>query len=192
MLPHGCPDKNGHLPSDHPDHTDPMLELAKTFLLAERPDADETGKFPQDIYNRINEEIQKIVPEATRRKMKMPPRQLQQILWESRDERAQEVLADLFYAKPTIAKRLCEVRPDACPAFICYLVNEAREEWQRGITGKEQDSRRKKLHDLFEKYHYDVHETFPDKLQLSLVANHVFMETLADHLKVPDPEKRTR
>src|SRR6185437_11000139 len=118
---------------------DPMLELAREFLKSERPDGETKGKFPQDIYSDINEQITDLLPGFERRLRriipgrraeKLPLRRLQRILWESRDERAQEVLANVFYANPSIARRLCEIL-DYYPTFICYLFSEAREQWQR-------------------------------------------------------------
>jgi len=173
---------------------DPMLELAREFLKAERPDGETKGKFPQDLYTSINEairdllpgferRIQKIIPH--RRPEKIPLRQLQRILWESRDERAQEVLANVFYANPTIARRLCEIL-GYYPAFIRYLVNEAQEQWQREHSGKE-PRKKENLDDLFERFGFHVHERFPEALSLALVEKPVFMTELAEYLNAALP-----
>jgi len=173
---------------------DPMLELAREFLKSERPDGETKGKFPQDIYSDINEQITDLLPGFHRRmrqiipgrREKIPLRRLQKVLWESRDERAQEVLANVFYASPAIARRLCEIL-DYYPTFIRYLFTEAREQWQREHTSKEGQNKGNDLDSLFEAFGFHVHGRFPDELALSLVDNPEFMMKLADYLKVALP-----
>ena len=52
---------------------DPMLELARKFLKAERPDGETKGKFPQDIYKSISEAISDLLPGFERRMRKILP-----------------------------------------------------------------------------------------------------------------------
>src|SRR6476620_11353976 len=110
-----------------------MLELATKFLKANRPEHRTEGKpehtFPDIIYTQIETKIKELAPKSKDEKKHNGSPTLQQILWELRDERAAEILADVFYAKPGIAKRLCEIKPDLCPGYIRYLVDEAYREW---------------------------------------------------------------
>ncbi|HET9181110.1 MAG TPA: patatin-like phospholipase family protein [Candidatus Angelobacter sp.] len=167
---------------------DPMLELAREFLKTERPDGETQGKFPQDVYTQIDEAVSDLLPGFRRRREKMPVRRLQQILWESRDERAQEILANVFYANPAIARRLCEILgPDHYPKFISYLLHEARNQWERDHAGGDLRNNAEDLRSLFQRYGYPIHETFPTKLALSLLEHPDFMVELADHLRVALP-----
>jgi len=173
---------------------DPMLELARKFLKAERPDGETKGKFPQDIYKSISEAISDLLPGFERRMRKILPggraekiplRQLQRVLWESRDERAQEVLANVFYANPGIARRLCEIL-NCYPAFIEYLVDETGQQWNREHSGEEAQHK-ENLDDLFDRFGFHVHERFPEGLALSLVEKPDFMTALADYLNAALP-----
>src|SRR6185437_1010163 len=172
---------------------DPMLELAREFLKSERPDGETKGKFPQDIYSDINEQITDLLPGFNRRtrqiipgrREKIPLRRLQKVLWESRDERAQEVLANVFYANPGIARRLCEIL-DYYPSSIRYLSTEARAQWQREHSGKEPHLK-ENLDGLFDKFGFHVHERFPEALARSLVQKPDFMTELADYLNAALP-----
>jgi hypothetical protein len=164
---------------------DPMLQLARRFLATEK--TFEVNALT-DIVKEIECEISKIEKEEA--KTGTNPNGcdgLHQMLWQSRDVRAQEILANVLYRQPKkIARRLCELKPELCPEFVHYLVDEAHEEWQSEKTGKAR-SRKKKLREVFKRYGYDVHENFPGELELCLVENPKFMQALADHLKAALP-----
>jgi hypothetical protein len=164
---------------------DPMLQLARRFLATEK--TFEINALT-DIVNEIEGEISKIEKEEA--KTGANPNGcdgLHQMLWQSRDVRAQEILANVLYRQPKkIARRLCELKPELCPEFAHYLVDEANAEWESQKNGKWR-SREKELHDLFERHGYDVHDNFPGELELCLVEKPEFMLALADHLNAALP-----
>jgi hypothetical protein len=174
---------------------DPMLEIARGFLRSEREAAKKDqpasngdsfayDAFPEHVYAEIHDQIEQLHPEiiqATHRPWSSC--NVQEVLWESRDERAQEVLANVFYAKPEIARNVCEIRQPLIPAFVHYLADEARRRWQIEKSGIGPDLGKKKLHELFDKYHYVIHETFPAAFELFLIEHPEFMEHLAEHLE---------
>ena len=166
---------------------DPMLQLARRFLATEKMFESESRA---DIVEKIECEIREIekerakaganlngsdglqltlwtskdVIEKKRAKTGANPNGsdgLQLTLWASRDVRAQEILAHVLYRQPEkIARRLCELKPELCPEFVHYLVDEARDEWQSEKIGKGR-SRKKELDELFKRHGYNVHGTTP-------------------------------
>lgn len=176
---------------------DPMLEIARGFLRSERNasrNAPYSGNgtdvdfcypdvFPEYLYAEIRSQIGLLTPELVEA---FPPRAsypVHEVLWQSRDERAQEVLANVFYAKPEIARKVCEIRQELIPRFVHYLAEEARRHWQMEQSGNGPGLKKKKLQELFESYHYAIHETFPTAFELFLIEHPEFMEKLADHLE---------
>jgi hypothetical protein len=180
---------------------DPMLEIAHGFLKTERKAASRTSQcidmsnehsgdiFPEDIYARIEEQVKEL-SERTKKKEQSTDSAggMQLYLWGARDERAQEILADVFYANPQIARRLCEIKKELIPGFVHYLAQEAHRYWQIEKSGVEPNIGTKKLlHELFDKYKYVVHETFPDAFELALIEKPEFMVELNKHLRTAHP-----
>jgi Patatin-like phospholipase len=169
---------------------DPMLQLATKFLKASRPEHKlERGlerRFPEDIEELIKAEIEKLAPPFTDNEKDNGRHSLQRILWELHDERAAEILAEVFYANPEIARRLCEIKPDLCPGFIKYLVVETYREWRSEKARREWPLKRE-IHNLLMANGYDASETFPAGLKHCLLAKPDLVEQLADQLKAAVP-----
>lgn len=158
---------------------DPMLQLAKRFLATEY-------KFDRKSRDEILKKIEADIKQQSMPKNGAGQDWLQLTLWKARDVRAQDILANVLYRNPKIARQLCELRPELCPEFVSYLVDQARREWQ------EEKARlgwppKQEICKLFEEKGYKVHETFPDALELALVEKPEFMQALANHLKVALP-----
>jgi hypothetical protein len=155
---------------------DPMLELARQFLATEHT-----------LESKSKSDMEELVERVICRNENKDEKELQLRLWQMRDVRAQDILANVLYQNPGIARSLCELRPELCPEFVRYVVDEARKEWQAEKMRHEWPPKRD-LHKLLtEKYKYDVSGNFPDALELSLVNDPKFMLDLADHLKVALP-----
>ena len=178
---------------------DPMLEIARGFLRSEReaasqvplncPATDSHSRkvFPDHIYKDIESEIEQLYPnKAPTTHSHNSLHVVKKALWDCRDERVQEILAHVFYARPRIARQLCEIAPQLIPEFVHYVADEARRQWQIEKSSFEFD-RKKKLQKLFEKYEYVVHETFPDAFELYLIEKPKFMEKIAFRLRVALP-----
>lgn len=187
---------------------DPMLEIARGFLRSEREAGskvpqvidDRVAKdtavanapypctFPEEIYNEICKQIAELTREYTRTTDEQRPHyEIQEFLWDTRDERAQEVLANVFYAAPEIARQVCEIRPELLPEFIHYLADEARRYWEIEKGGAGSNCREHRLEELLKKHGYGIHETFPDTLELALIEDLTFIVELADLLEVALP-----
>src|SRR5882724_2963064 len=159
---------------------DPMLQLAKRFLATEH-------NFESKSRDKVIEQIEDDIREQSMPRGSGGQDWLQLTLWKARDVRAQDILANVLYRKPKIARELCELRPELCPEFVSYLVDEARREWQTEKARKSHRSKKNGFHKLFGEYGYDVPENFPDTLELCLLGKPEFMQALADHLKVALP-----
>jgi len=178
---------------------DPMLEIARGFLRTEReaasrvslssPTADSHSRniFPERLYADIEKEINRLNPDIIQTAYSHNSLHVvKEALWKARDERVQEILAHVFYAKPLIATRLCKIAPQLIPEFVHYVADEARRQWQIERSSFGTDGK-KRLQKLFEKYEYVVHETFPDAFELYLIEKPKFMEEIAFQLRVALP-----
>jgi hypothetical protein len=166
---------------------DPMLQLAKRFLTTELT-------FEREAWTHINNEIEYVIAEKDEKgnEQENPvekdkvKRKLHVLLWKSRDERAQEILADVLYRRPEIARRLCEHKPDLCPEFVHYLVDEARKQWGSEKNGDGWPCQWK-VRGLLTKPEYDINSKFPEALELCLIEKPRIMEDLSDSLSAALP-----
>jgi hypothetical protein len=150
-----------------------MLEIARGFLRNEleaasrvppssRADSHAGDIFPESIYELIHDQIDQTNPGRNKTgHLIESPHGIEEYIWEARDERAPHVLADVFYAKPEIARKLCEMRPQLIPAFVHYLADEAHRYWQIEKSGAALNlGTEKLLHELFKDYQYVVPRLF--------------------------------
>jgi hypothetical protein len=167
---------------------DPMLQLATRYLKADRTERRMERKFPEDIDKQISAEIERLAQNHTGKKKdkKNDTHPLERVLWDLRDERAAEILAEVFYAKPEIARRLCEINPDLCPGFIYHLVAEAYREWQFEKARRAWPEKRE-IHNLLSAAGFDPSETFPASLRHFLLARPDYVEKMADQLNAAVP-----
>jgi hypothetical protein len=152
------------------------------------PNARYPCTFPEKINKDIRERIEKLNSEDTRTQAEPDfQHETRLSLWDSRDERALEILADVFYVDPDLARQVCEIRSELVPEFIHYLADETRRQWDIEKSGAGPNQSEERLGVLFKGFGYGIHETFPDGLELALIGNPRFMEELADRLKVALP-----
>jgi hypothetical protein len=148
---------------------DPMLEIAPGFLRSEReaaskvplnnPTTDSHSRniSPEQIYTDIDSEIKRLNLHIMQTAYSHKSLQVvKKAFWESRDERVQEILAHVFYARPLMARKVCEIAPQLIPEFVHYLADEGR----RAMADRESifgsNHGKKRLQELFEKYEYVV------------------------------------
>ncbi len=169
---------------------DPMLQLAKRFLATEL-------SFERQAWANINQEIedailgkQKNGIQGQVKREETVEDKLRLLLWKSRDERAQEILADVLYRHSHIAHKLCEHKPDLCPEFVHYIADEARKQWRVEKNGNGWLPNRipeLRIPELLKEHKFDINKKFPEALELSLIDEPELMQTLADHLKAALP-----
>lgn len=176
------------------DPMDPMIELARGFLRSEREAGSTNTRgadaaelycpkvFPKDIYDDIDKQIASLTPDQHQ---SGSCTEFQSFLWRTRDERAQDVLADVFYAAPRIARRVCEIRSKLIPEFIRYLVDEARRQWEIEKGGMETAHEKQGLEKLFTKHRCGIHDTCPNAFEL--LESPKFMHNLACYLGLALP-----
>lgn len=107
-----------------------------------------------------------------------------ELFWGWKDERSRQMLMELMYRDPELAREIASVGEDLCPGFICYLAEEVRtilKEWPIWQIRRRKDADDVRLH----LQQIITHEQLPDpignpgKFKLALIGSPDVVRILA-------------